>query len=52
MATALPQQLRYLEPAFRQLANFPADQLNEDADVSMLEEALRDRLRGLNIRQA
>jgi len=52
MATALPEQLRYLEPALRELARLPAEQLNEDVDASALEAVLRGRVLGLSIREA
>jgi hypothetical protein len=52
MSAMLPEQLRYLEAALRQLANTPAEKLSEDVDVSTLEGALRCRVRGLSIREA
>jgi hypothetical protein len=53
MTTTLPEQLRYLESTLRQLAKIPAEELDEEVvDVSMLEGALRNRIRGLSIRQA
>ena len=52
MPTELPDNLRYLESALDELAEVPDGELNEDVDLSTLEAALRDRVRGLSIREA
>jgi hypothetical protein len=48
----LPDSLRYLEVALRRLSALPAQELNEDVDVTELESALRERVKGLSIREA
>jgi len=52
MPTPLPESLRYLEVALRGLSALPSQELNEDADVTELESALRERVKGLTIREA
>jgi hypothetical protein len=44
MNPVFPKQLSYMEPFIRYLDSLPADELNEDVDPTILEEALRDRL--------
>jgi hypothetical protein len=49
---ALPTELRYLEPALQELAKIPSEALDEDANVSSLDAALRQRVKGLKLREA
>jgi hypothetical protein len=48
----LPDKLRYLGPILRELAKLPPEVLDEDVDPSGLEAALRERVKGLSIREA
>src|SRR5690349_11556529 len=49
---ALPDELNYLRTAIAELSALPARELNEDVDLTSIETALRERIRGLNIREA
>ena len=48
----LPKELNYLEPVAKELAKIPPDDLNEDIDATKLETALRNRVNGLELRDA
>jgi hypothetical protein len=48
----LPDEIRYLQPFLRRLGRRSPDDLNECVDSSLLEEALRQRVRGLSIVEA
>lgn len=48
----LPTELNYLEPVAKELAKLPPDDLNEDVDNSKLIAALRNRVEGLELRDA
>jgi len=48
----LPTELNYLEPVAKELAKLPPDDLNEDVDASKLLAALRNRVKGLELRDA
>jgi hypothetical protein len=48
----LPKELAYLEPAAKELAKLSPDELDEGADFSKLETALRQRINGLELRDA
>jgi hypothetical protein len=52
MPTPLPDQLHYMESALRNLRAVPAEELNEDLDISELEAVLRERVKDLSIREA
>jgi hypothetical protein len=49
---ALPNELNYLRPALAELSALPSHELNEDVDLTSIETVLRERIKGLNIRQA
>src|SRR5262249_46678043 len=49
---ALPTELQYLEPALQEFARVPSEQLDEGANVSSLDAALRQRVEGLKLREA
>jgi hypothetical protein len=49
---SLPGGLEYLRPALSELSALPPEELNEDVDLTGLESALRQRIKGLTIRQA
>jgi hypothetical protein len=44
----LPESLQYLQPFVDVLSKLPPEELNEDLDSSLLDSALRERLRGLD----
>jgi hypothetical protein len=48
----LPDELKYLRSALAELSELPTNELNEDVDLTSVETALRERIRGLNIREA
>ena len=48
----LPKELDYLEQAAQALAKIPAEDLNEEVDASKLDAALRNRVKGLELRDA
>jgi hypothetical protein len=48
---SLPDGLDYLRPALSELSALPAEELNEDVDLSGIEAALRERVKGLTIRE-
>ena len=48
----LPKDLDYLEAVAQELSKLPPEELNEDVDVTRLEAALRERVKGLNLRDA
>jgi len=47
-----PEQLVYLVPALDELAKLPAEDLGEDVETSTLESALRERVKGMKLREA
>jgi hypothetical protein len=49
---ALPDELKYLRTALAELSEHPAHELNEDVDLTSIEIALRERIKGLNIPEA
>jgi len=49
---ALPDELKFLRPALSELSELPANELNEDVDLTSVETALRERIKGLSIREA
>jgi hypothetical protein len=49
---SLADGLDYLRPALSELSALRAEELNEDVDLSGIEAALRERIKGLTIREA
>ena len=48
----LPSRLAYLQPALDWLATLPADELDEDTDSSLVDNALRTRISGMSESEA
>ena len=48
----LPNELDYLERTAQELAKIPEEELNEDVDTKTLDTALRERVKGLELRDA
>lgn len=48
----LPKELDYLEKVAKELVKIPPDDLNEDVDATKLVAALRNRVKGLELRDA
>src|SRR5262245_53276348 len=48
----LPKELDYLEEVASTLAEIPQNQIDEDVDMSALEAALRERVKGMKLRAA
>src|SRR5215469_9709842 len=51
-AQTFPAELSYLTSSLEELAKIPEEDLNEDVDVPELESALRQRVKGLTLREA
>jgi len=49
---SLPDELDYLRPALAELLALSSEELNEDVDLSGVENVLRERIKGLSIREA
>ena len=48
----LPKELSYLDRVVSALARIPEHQIDEDVDMSALEAALRERVKGMKLRDA
>ena len=48
----LPIELDYLEQTAQELTKIPEEELNEDVDANSLDTALRERVKGLKLRDA
>lgn len=48
----LPKELNYLDEVASVLARIPQDQINEDVDMDAIEAALRQRVKGMKLRDA
>src|SRR5262249_7627117 len=48
----LPKELGYLEAVAEELGKLPSEEIDECADTSNLDAALRERVKGLNLNEA